>query len=46
MAPRFASASATAVPLYLIEQDQLQSWLSHQSATVQAWVTNNGFTAA
>jgi leucyl aminopeptidase len=46
MAPRFASASATAVPLYLIEPDQLQGWLSHQSARVQAWVTNNGFTAA
>lgn len=46
MAPRFAPASASAVPLYVIEQDQLQSWLNHQSASVQIWVKNNGFTAA
>ncbi|MEP4035336.1 leucyl aminopeptidase family protein [Pseudophaeobacter sp.] len=45
MAPCFAPASDTAVSLYLIEQDQLQSWLTDQPALVQDWVATNGFTA-
>lgn len=44
MAPRFAPATATATSLYLIEQDQLQSWLSDQPAPLQDWVATNGFT--
>ena len=32
MAPCFAPSSDTAVSLYLIEQDQLQSWLTDQPA--------------
>lgn len=46
MAPRFAAASSSAVPLFLIEQDQLQDWLDSQPASVQTWVATNGFTAA
>ncbi|MEP2718801.1 leucyl aminopeptidase family protein [Pseudophaeobacter sp.] len=45
MAPRFAAASTSAVPLYLIEQDQLQTWLEDQSEPLQAWVAQNGFIA-
>jgi leucyl aminopeptidase len=46
MAPRFAPATATDVPLYLIAQDQLQDWLADQPETLQTWVTQNGFTGA
>lgn len=45
MAPCFAPVSDTAVSLSLMEQDQLQAWLQNQPASLQDWVTTNGFTA-
>mgnify|MGYP000103119962 CR=1 FL=1 len=45
MTPRFASGSETATPLFVIEQDDLQNWLTNQPAQVQDWVDTNGFTA-
>ncbi|GAA6195084.1 leucyl aminopeptidase family protein [Pseudophaeobacter arcticus] len=45
MAPCFAPVSDTAVYLSLMEQDQLQGWLQNQPASLQDWVTTNGFTA-
>lgn len=46
MAPRFATASASAIPLHLITPDRLQDWLEMRSDLVKNWVKNNGFTAA
>lgn len=45
MAPRFATASASAVPLHLIEKDHLQNWLASQPEQIQNWVSNTGFSA-
>lgn len=42
----FVSASDTSMPLHVIAQTDLDTWLSGQSDQVTSWVRANGFTAA
>ncbi|MEZ7812331.1 MAG: leucyl aminopeptidase [Paracoccaceae bacterium] len=41
----FASNSATALPLYLIEQEALRAWLTTQPPNMQNWLSANSFSA-
>jgi|GEM_PF-4280703 len=42
----FASASATAKPLYVFDQHQFTAWREQQSADTQAWLQSVSFNAA
>lgn len=46
MRPCFATPSDTTLPLHVLEEDQLASWLPDQTAPVANWVGANGFTGA
>ena len=39
----FAAASDDAIPVHVLETDAVTGWVAAQSATVQAWVSANGF---
>ncbi|MEZ5673872.1 MAG: leucyl aminopeptidase family protein [Thalassovita sp.] len=39
----FATASDDAIPVHVLETDAVTGWVAAQSATVQAWVSANGF---
>lgn len=39
----FAAASDDAIPVHVLETDAVTEWVAAQSATVQAWVSANGF---
>ncbi len=43
---KFAPASATAIPLHVIEQDALSDWAETQSCDIANWIKNNGFNGA
>ncbi|WP_171179038.1 M17 family metallopeptidase [Ruegeria sp. HKCCD8929] len=42
----FAAPSDGAIPLHVIEQSELEGWLSDQPDAVRSWVEANGFTGA
>ncbi|MEX0317886.1 MAG: M17 family metallopeptidase [Ruegeria sp.] len=42
----FAVPSDGAIPLHVIEQSELEGWLSDQPDAVRSWVEANGFTGA
>jgi len=44
MPPRFASDTISALPLYVIAEDELEAWTADQPASVQNWITAQGFT--
>ncbi|NUH65319.1 leucyl aminopeptidase family protein [Sulfitobacter sp. S0837] len=44
MSAEFATASDTALPLHVLSESALDSWLEAQDAPVQAWVATSGFT--
>ena len=47
MSPQFSPVpAASAIPLYVIEQDALDSWIAAQPDHVATWVQNAGFTGA
>ena len=41
--PAFVSAARRAVPLHLLSEDALPSWLTSQPPAVRSWVKSNGF---
>ena len=46
MTPSFAKQSADALPLHVIAQPDLESWLSQQDPSIAKWVKANGFSGA
>ena len=46
MPAKFAKPSASAIPLHLIDEDQLDDWLGGQPASVSGWIAANSFTGA
>lgn len=46
MRPCFADPSDSAVPLHILEEGRLASWLQSQSAQTARWIDSNGFTGA
>jgi leucyl aminopeptidase len=46
MPAKFADPKSHAIPLHLVPEDQLDTWLGSQTEPVSNWVATNGFTAA
>lgn len=46
MTLRFATASADAIPVHVLETGAVDGWLQDQPPEVSAWVRSNGFTGA
>ena len=46
MHPCFADLSDTTVPLHVLAEGRLATWLQDQSAQTALWVNANGFTGA
>ena len=44
MSALFAPASDTTLPLHVLSEDGLESWLGGQDDSLRDWVTTNGFT--
>lgn len=43
--PAFASATASDIPLHLVDAENLEPWLQTQNAVVQKWLMTTGFRA-
>ena len=45
MSVQFVAATSTSIPVHVVDQNNLDAWISQQTPMTQAWVAANGFNA-
>ena len=45
MSVQFVAATSTSIPVHVVDQNNLDAWISQQTPMTQAWVVANGFNA-